>query len=265
MKTNQIPLSVVIAAFNEENTIGEVIRRSLGHLPPGSEVLVVDDGSKDETATKGAAAGARVVSLGENRGKGVALRRGIAEARGRILVFIDGDGQDDPAEIPFLVREIETGADFVNGSRFLGEFRAGAITPLNRLGNLFMTAMVNLLFRTRITDSQAGFRAVVREKAAAMRLEAVSYEIETEMLIQAIRGRLKIVEVPVIRERRGGGATHFKRIRNGLGILFTIFRQRLSPGKVPPLSPSKSLSVGEDPGTQDTPSGSSPPSAGDKM
>ena len=228
MKDGAPSISVVIAAYDEETTIAGVVRGAAAAVPEDSEVVVIDDGSRDRTAANASEAGARVVSLPENRGKGIALRRGIREARGEILLFIDGDGQDDPAEIPSLLEKFDEGADFVNGSRFAGVFHPGSITPLNRMGNRFMTSTINLLFRTRITDSQAGFRAIRKECAESMSLEAVSYEIETEMLLQAITSGMKVVEVPVNRCRRGGGATHFNRIRNGLGILFTILKQRLT-------------------------------------
>src|SRR3954463_12974197 len=91
-------VSIVIAAYQEAPTIGEVIAQCRAHAPALLEVLVIDDGSTDGTAERAAAAGARVIRLDDNAGKGGALRRGLAEARGERIVMLDADGQDDPAE-----------------------------------------------------------------------------------------------------------------------------------------------------------------------
>ena len=123
-------VSIVIPAHNEQPTIERVVRSSAAAIP-GAEVIVVDDGSTDGTHEAAADAGARVIRLDPNQGKGAALRRGIAAAKGDILVFIDGDGQDSPFEIPLLVGAFEPDVDLVLGSRFLGNFRPGAITQKN--------------------------------------------------------------------------------------------------------------------------------------
>ncbi len=106
---------------------------------PSGEVLVVDDGSTDGTDRAAADAGARVLRLPANGGKGSAVRRGLSEARGEVIVLIDGDGQDDPTEIPRLLEALRPGVDLVVGSRFIGRFEPGAITPVNHLGNRFLT------------------------------------------------------------------------------------------------------------------------------
>src|SRR5262245_57696523 len=116
--------SVVIPAHNEAQAIADVVRGCRGAL----EVIVVDDASHDDTSSTARAAGAMVVRSEVPLGKGAAIRRGAAIARGDIVVMLDGDGQDPPAEIPRLVAAIAAGADLAIGSRFLGRFEPGAIT-----------------------------------------------------------------------------------------------------------------------------------------
>jgi glycosyltransferase involved in cell wall biosynthesis len=220
-------VSVVLAAYQEEPTIADVVRGCAAHTPGLLELLVIDDGSRDATAARAEAAGARVLRLPENRGKGAAIREGIAAARGDVLLFMDADGQDDPREIPRLLDAMAKGADMVVGSRFLGRFGPNAITPLNKAGNRFLTGVVNALFRTHLTDTQAGFRAVRRELATRARLSADRYDIEVDLLLAVLRAGGRVVEVPVSRAERPHGKSHLDSFRDGTRILARILRRRL--------------------------------------
>ncbi len=225
-RESSVPVTVVIAARNEAPAIAEVVRGVAAVLPQGSEVLVVDDGSSDGTAGRSAEAGARVIVRGPPHGKGRALRDGIAAARGEVLLFLDGDGQDPPADVPLLLGALEPGVDLVNGSKFIGTCNDGAISGINRAGNRFMTGLINLLFGSSITDSQSGFRALRRVSLAGMVLESSEYEIETEMLLRGLRRGWTVREVPVTRDRRSAGRSGFRRVRNGLRILWVIVALR---------------------------------------
>ncbi len=189
-------VTVLIAAYNEAPIIGNVVRAALAALPDG-EVLVVDDGSDDGTDAVAVAAGARVMRLLLNGGKGAAIRRGLTEVRGEIIVLIDGDGQDDPAEIPRLLEALRPGVDLVVGSRFIGHFDPGAITPVNHWGNRFLTSLVNLLFATALTDTQAGFKALRTETLRRVNLCADRFDIEVDLLLGVLRAGGRVVEVPV--------------------------------------------------------------------
>ncbi len=223
-------VDVLIAAYNEAPSIGAVVRGCRAHTPDLGEVLVVDDGSRDDTAGEARRAGARVIALPRNQGKGAALREGLAAARGEVIVLLDGDGQDRPDEIPLLLAALQGDVQMVVGSRFLGVFHPGAITPLNRAGNLALTALLNALFGARITDSQAGFRALRREALARMTLESRAYDIETEMLLQTLAQGGRVVEVGVTREARAHGRSGLSAVRDGTRILLRILRLRARYG-----------------------------------
>jgi glycosyltransferase involved in cell wall biosynthesis len=219
-------VSVVLAAYQEAPTIADVVRGCSAHTPGLLEVIVVDDGSTDDTAARAEEAGARVFRLRQNGGKGVAIRHGIVRAAGDILLFMDADGQDDPREIPALLAALTPGVDMVVGSRFLGRFGPGAITPVNKAGNQLLTSVVNVLFGTRLTDTQAGFRAVRRSAAARVKLSASRYDIEVDLLLGVLRTGGKVAEVPVSRAARPHGTTHLDSIRDGSRILARILRRR---------------------------------------
>ena len=220
--SSTLRISAVLAAHDEEGNVGDVVRGVRLHCPDLHELLVVDDGSRDGTAAEAEAAGAPVLRLSPNRGKGAALLAGLREVDGDYVLFIDADGQDDPADIPRLVDQARAGADFVNGSRWLGTLQRGAISLPNRVGNRAMTELLNLRHGARITDSQAGFRLIRRSLLDPDRFRSREYEVETEMLLHAIRSGATVREVPVTRYPRGEGDTDFRRVRNGVRILATI-------------------------------------------
>jgi len=219
-------VSVVLPAYNEAGTIARVVRDALAHTRAPCEVLVIDDGSVDDTGRLAEEAGARVVRLRRNQGKGVAMREGFAAARGEIIVLLDADGQDDPAEIPTLLDSLVPGVDMVVGSRFLGRFGHGSITPLNRMGNQFLTFVLNVLFRTHMTDTLAGFKAIRAEKLRGLRFEAHRYDIEVELLLGLLRAGAHVIEVPVGRDARTHGASQLHSFRDGALILARIVQMR---------------------------------------
>jgi glycosyltransferase involved in cell wall biosynthesis len=219
-------VSVVVAAYNEAPVIEKVVRAALAAVP-GCEVIVADDGSTDGTGAVASKSGAIVVQLHQNRGKGHAVRAGLVRASGDVIVLIDGDGQDDPAEIPLLLAALEE-ADLVVGSRFLGRLGPGAITAVNHAGNRFLTAVLNRLFSVQLTDTQAGFKALRRSLAMELPLGAGRFDIEVDVLLGVLQRGGRVVEVPVGREARPYGASRFNRILDGTRILLRIVKKRLS-------------------------------------
>ncbi|MDP8255002.1 MAG: glycosyltransferase family 2 protein [Candidatus Alcyoniella australis] len=219
-------ISAVVCAHNEQDSIEDVLHK-LARLGSLYELIVVDDGSIDSTAQIAEGAGAQVLALRPNQGKGRAIAAGIKAARGDWVLFIDGDGQDHPRDVPKLIQAATDGADLVNGSKFIGSIERGAISGPNYWGNRLMSGLINLLFGARISDSQSGFRLIRAKFLKALQLRSAQYEIETEILISALKQGLRVVEVPVLRSPRSAGRTDFRRIRNGLRILWTILRLRM--------------------------------------
>jgi dolichol-phosphate mannosyltransferase len=219
-------VSVLVAAYNEAPVIGAVVRAALRAVPSG-EVLVVDDGSTDGTDRAATDAGARVLRLGANGGKGSAVRRGLNEVSGEVVVLIDGDGQDDPTEIPRLLEALRPDVDLVVGSRFLGQFEPGAITPVNRWGNCFLTAVINRLFSTSLTDTQAGFKVCRAATLRGLKLRANRFDIEVDLLLGVLRAGGRVVEVPVRRAPRQHGESRLNSLRDGARILRRIVALRL--------------------------------------
>lgn len=195
-------VSVVIPALNEEAAVGGVVReipRSLVH-----EIIVVDNGSTDRTAAVAAAAGARVVSE-PRRGYGAACRAGaLAAADADVLVFLDGDRNEDPTEMAGVLAPVLAGeADLVIGSRVRGGAAPGALTLQQRVGNRVVTGLVRLLYGVRLSDI-GPFRAVPARVLRDLRMEHPTYGWPVEMVVKAARRGYRIVEVPVSCRRRLG-------------------------------------------------------------
>lgn len=185
----------LIAAYDEASCIASVVRGTLAHV---SEVVVVDDGSTDATAAGAEAAGATVLRHAKNRGKGTAVRTGLAHllaAEPTHVLFLDGDGQHDPADIPLLLAPAQRGdADFVVAERtFLKAEMPPARYYANTLGSRIMSALIG----TPIRDSQSGFRLIRADLLRAVRLTANRYEVETEILIKLARRGARLERVPV--------------------------------------------------------------------
>lgn len=187
---------VVIPAYNEESTVGSIVhlaRREVG------QVVVVDDGSDDRTALVARDAGAEVVRLETNSGKGAALWAGfrVARERGDVVVTLDGDGQHDPAQLERLCRPILDGkADMVIGSRFMKESRNGA-GKLRRGAQRVLSGISGTAGRVRTTDSESGFRAFSTSLLDRMRVSEAGFGVEWAMLQEAGRLGARIEEVPI--------------------------------------------------------------------
>lgn len=207
-------VSLIIPAYNEADHLPHL----LNSIPATvTEVIVVDDGSTDETATIARDHGAVLVQHEENQGKGVSMVSGIKRATGDIVVFMDADLQHHPEDIERLVTPLSTGkADLAIGVRTLGSRKE--MPPLRRLTNFLGNLLVYLRTRQWISDTQSGFRAIRKEYVDRMKFKSQRYEIEIEMLIWARRFRMRIQEVP-IKVKYGEEKSHWK-VRN----LFRVFR-----------------------------------------
>ena len=218
---------VLIPAYNEEARIGEVVRR-VRETVPECDVLVVNDGSRDETAPRAAAAGAEVVSHPFNLGYGVTIQTGYKYALGEgydFLVQMDGDGQHDQAFIPALLAPVTAGeTDFALGSRFLG---VGTYEPsgARRVGMAFFRTLVSWLIGQRITDSTSGYQAFGRGVIRFFATDLFPYDYpDADMLITLHRAGFRIREVPV---RMHGNAAG-KSMHSGWRPVYYMFKMLLS-------------------------------------
>jgi glycosyltransferase involved in cell wall biosynthesis len=194
---SRLRILVIVPALNEERSVGHLVG---GLVSAGYDVLVVSDGSHDNTEKVAVAAGARVVALAVNLGVGGAMQTGYIYAsrfKYDIAVQMDGDGQHDLASLAALLEPVVSGAtDMTIGSRFTGT--ATYRVPLaRRCGMLVCSGLISMLFRTRITDTTSGFRAVNRDLIEAFAQDYPTDYPEVEVLARLRFTGKRIQEVPV--------------------------------------------------------------------
>jgi glycosyltransferase involved in cell wall biosynthesis len=225
-------VAIVIPALDEADALPAV----LAAIPRErvSEIVVVDNGSRDATVAVALAAGATVVHE-PRRGYGAACLRGIDHLRARppaIVLFMDADGSADAAEMTRLIEPIDRDrAELVIGSRVIGPQEAGALTPVQRFGNALAVRLIRLLFGVRFTDL-GPFRAIAWPALERLAMSDRDYGWTVEMQARAARLGLAAIEVPVSsRRRRGGRSKIAGTLRGAWGagrkILLTIARVRL--------------------------------------
>lgn len=187
-------VSLIIPALNEAECLGPL----LAEVPAGlvAEVIVVDNGSTDNTGAIARAAGAKVI-MEARRGYGFACAAGAAAAQGEALVFMDGDGSFLPAELPLLLAPIEREeADLVLGVRLLKELEARTMPHHQRMGNIFIAWLLSILYGIYLSDL-GPYRVIQRELLLALDMQEHTYGWPVEMLVKAVRHGGKVVEVPV--------------------------------------------------------------------
>jgi glycosyltransferase involved in cell wall biosynthesis len=220
-------VTVVIPALNEADNLPAV----LATIPEDVfEIILVDGASTDETANVAQRCRPEIRIVAQwARGKGDALACGFAAASGDIIVMLDADGSANGAEIPRFVQALQDGADLAKGSRFIGGGGGSAdITALRRLGNGFLSSLVNLLFGTRYTDLCYGYNAFWRHCLPRFELDCAGFEIEAVINIRAACTNLEVREVPSFEERRLHGQSHLHVVRDGLRILRVILSERFA-------------------------------------
>ena len=223
-------LSIVVPAYNEEHTVGDVINRLKATLQTISlpyEIIVIDDCSRDRTAEISRNQSVRVYSVKQHMGKGYALRTGFVEAKGEIIVTIDSDGSNLPEELPILLKPVlDDKADLVIGSRFSGK-KPTSGKKFNVAGVRIFNMIIKLLTGVKVSDSQSGYRAMKHKVLQGLRLRSGTYEIESEMLVKIARRRFRVCEVPVSFEQRTYGVSTLDPIVDGFRIFMSIFMSYL--------------------------------------
>jgi len=225
-----VKLSIVIPAYNEVNTLPEVIRRVMA-LPVDKEVIVVDDGSKDGTAeilAEMELPHLKTFFHPENQGKGAALRTAFDHVTGEIVVIQDADLEYPPEEVPRLVALVQEGkADVVYGSRFLGRHRVFMFT--HYLGNKVVNLFANILYNTVLTDLMTGHKAFRAEFLPEFDFRAKGFGFEPEFTAYVFKRQLRVYEVPV--DYEGRTYAEGKKIKwvDGFAALGWLLRARFRP------------------------------------
>jgi dolichol-phosphate mannosyltransferase len=218
-------VTLVLPVKNEEQTIAGVLEASKPYV---DHILVVDGHSTDRTRQIAAEFGSEVI-LDRGRGKGDAIRTAIDRSDAGVLVFMDGDGSHEPADIPRLVAPITDGqADFVLASRMTGgsdELHGDFNNFVRMIGGAFLSLCINWRWGTRITDSLNGFRAVRCDVGRTLGLTADDFDIEHEMILKVLKKGYRLIEVPSHEYQRKGGASKLPTFGRGYKFLWRLARE----------------------------------------
>ncbi|GLU43627.1 glycosyltransferase family 2 protein [Allomuricauda sp. NBRC 101325] len=225
-------IKVIIPAFNEADSIGKVVDELPKHV---SEIIVVDNGSTDETASIASNAGATVLSE-TNKGYGFACLKGLKYISEQskvpdIIVFIDGDYSDYPEELDKIVAPIlENRVDFVVGARKKSLREPGSMTPQQVFGNQLATFLMRLFFRSKFTDL-GPFRAIKYDNLKELKMQDTTYGWTVEMQLKILRKKMPYIEVPVRYKKRIGTSKVSGTVKGtifaGIKILGWIFKYSL--------------------------------------
>ena len=224
---NPPKLSVVIPVYNEKKSLLEIIRR-VQAVPVDKEIILVDDFSTDGTRDLLRDLERRefkVLYHEKNQGKGAALRTGFQHATREFVIVQDADLEYDPNDYPKLLKPILDGtADVVYGSRFSGHRKN--MTSLHTLGNLLLTGITNVFYRTSITDMETCYKLFRRETIQGIRIECNRFNFEPEVTAKLLKRGLRIVEVPI--SYSGRSFSEGKKItwRDGFSAVWTLIKYR---------------------------------------
>lgn len=219
-------LSIIIPAYNEVNTIVQVLER-VSSVEQDKEIIVVDDRSTDGTRDileKMEGPGLKIIYHERNMGKGAAIRTGMRHATGDAVIIQDADLEYDPTECTVLLDAmVRSGAAVVYGSRFKG---GGEFLLKSRIANRFLTVLTNLLFGCSLTDMETCYKLMRIEVARSIDIRSNGFEVEPEMTAKILKQGNTIVEVPI--RYRGRGASEGKKIgwRDGIKAIVALIRYK---------------------------------------
>lgn len=201
-------IAIVVPAYNEEEGISATIsrlKRVSTRLEDKNQIVIVNDGSTDKTVETVKKIGrTQLIDYKKNSGKGAALKKALTEIGADIVATTDADCTYEVEKIPYMVDVLKNeNADIVVGSRFIGEIRGG-MTALNWVGNTIFSLMVRLLTGVNTTDASSGLRVFKKKAVQDLNIQARGLDYEIEMTVKANKKRLKVVEVPIVYEKRVG-------------------------------------------------------------
>lgn len=216
---------VLIPAYNAAKTVTDVVIAARQQI---ADVIVIDDGSRDDTGIAATAAGATVITHMKNRGKGGSLKTGFAFAIENgydAVITLDADGQHLPREIPkFLDCWKETNADLIIGGR---AHLFDGMLPRRRMANRFSAWTIGKLSKTGVSDSQSGFRLYTTRLLRSVHLRTDGFDLESEVIVRAGCGGFKVVSTPIeLGFVDGLSTSHYKPLKDTLRIAWTVFRAR---------------------------------------
>ncbi|MFQ6110965.1 MAG: glycosyltransferase family 2 protein [Nitrospinota bacterium] len=224
-------LSIVMPVYNEAAFIREIVKRVLA-VDLDKELIIVDDGSTDgtrEILRELEDERVRVIYHPRNMGKGAALRTGLRECRGSLVVVQDADLEYDPAELPMLMEPIEKGvADVVYGSRLSGGKPQRVHLFWHKVGNTFLTLVTNILFNTTLTDMETCYKMFRADVLKDIEIRSNDFTVEPELTAKVLKKKCRVYEMPI--SYYGRSYSEGKKIswKHGLGALWALFKYRFT-------------------------------------
>jgi glycosyltransferase involved in cell wall biosynthesis len=217
--------TLIIPTKNEEGAIGKVLKEIPKKLV--QQIIVVDGHSKDETIKEIKAnlrKGKDLLLTQESKGYGGAFLEGFKHAKGDTIIMMDADGSHNPTDIPFLIKKIEEGYEYVMASRYMPGSKSYDDTFIRWLGNKVFTLLTNIVHGTHVTDSLYLYTAITKKGLKKIDLNSSGFEFCTEILVKAHNSGLRFAEIPAIERKRYHGNSKVSALLDGLKILKMIFK-----------------------------------------
>ena len=231
-------ISIIIPARNEADNIYKILSEIELDV---YEIIVIDGNSTDGTVLNASKHPKKPIVVTQNsKGKGVALSLGFKISAGDVVIAVDADGSNDPRELQNFVNQINSGADLVKGSRNLFGGGSEDLTQFRNFGNFFLTAIANIVFKTKWTDLAYGYFAIRKDLLNKMKISEYDskssfwlsygqgFEIESLICCRAARVGAKIIEIPSFERNRWSGSSNLKSIPDGLRALFAILYEKIN-------------------------------------
>ncbi len=221
---NSQTLEIIIPTLNEEHNIGQLIKeiRSLS-FPITPSILITDAGSTDNTVEICKKENVQVIKR-KGKGKGIGMKEAAQYSSADIIVFIDGDRTYPISDLGLLLEPIlNDEADMTVGSRMLGKREKGSISTLNLIGNKIFNNTVNFALKSKVSDSQSGFRVLKRKMFNDLILLSDEFDIEVEITVEALSRGYRVIEVPINYKNRQDSETKLNPLKDGTKIFKTLF------------------------------------------